>query len=216
MVRMLRVLLPLALALCALPFAAACGLEAAPARASSPTADARPAVRVDAAAVEVAYEDEEGGALEDVIEPAPLALADALAWQAPITGVVTSGFGWRALDDGFHDAVDIAAPLGADVVAPANMRVRTIAYQARAGRHLVADVMNDEGVVEWRLTFAHLSSVAVFEGDRVGKGERIGTIGLSGTATGAHLHFRVEAVQGDERTAVDPLTVFPSGTLRAQ
>lgn len=142
-----------------------------------------------------------------------LGLASHLAWQAPLAGVVSSPFGWRDLDASFHDAIDVAAPIGTEVVAPVDLRVRTIAYQARAGRYLVADVANEEGGVEWRLTFAHLSHVAVFEGDVVKRGQKLGLIGLSGTATGAHLHLRVEAVEDGERIAVDPLPLFAEGSF---
>lgn len=148
------------------------------------------------------------------VEPAQT-LAELLAWDAPIAGRLTSAFGHRDLGDSllastFHDAVDVAAPMGTPVTAPVKLRIRTIAYQARAGRYVIADVVNADGAVEWRLTFAHLSHVAVFEGDVLERGETLGRIGLSGSATGAHLHFRVEAVEGGERTAVDPLTAIPS------
>jgi hypothetical protein len=144
---------------------------------------------------------------------ADVGLAEHLAWQPPLTGVVSSAFGWRDLDASFHDAIDVAAPIGTEVVAPVDLRVRTIAYQARAGRYVIADVVNEEGAVEWRLTFAHLSHVAVFEGDVVKRGRKLGLIGLSGTATGAHLHLRVEAVEDGERIAVDPLPLFAEGSF---
>lgn len=140
-------------------------------------------------------------------------------WVPPVVGHITSRFG-DARDEGIHDAIDIAAEMGADVVAPADLVVSTIAYQARAGRYLVADVLRDDGTTRgdgWRLTFAHLSSTAVFEGDRVKKGDKLGLIGLSGSASGPHLHFRVERVtagdDGRKREAVDPLAVFTEAQL---
>lgn len=140
-------------------------------------------------------------------------------WVPPVVGQITSRFG-DARDEGVHDAIDIAAEMGADVVAPADLVVSTIAYQTRAGRYLVADVLRDDGTTRgdgWRLTFAHLSSTAVFEGDRVKKGDKLGLIGLSGTASGPHLHFRVERVtagdDGRKREAVDPLAVFTEAQL---
>lgn len=142
-----------------------------------------------------------------------LGLAAHLAWTAPIAGVLTSPFGWRELDGAFHDAIDVAAPIGTEVTAPVDLRVRTIAYQSRAGRYVIADVVDAEGAVEWRMTFAHLSQVAVFEGDVVKRGQKLGLIGLSGTATGAHLHLRVEAVEAGERIAVDPLPLFAEGVF---
>src|SRR5687768_2720712 len=54
-------------------------------------------------------------------------------WTPPATGRVSSRFGDRR--EGWHDALDVAAPIGTPVVAPADLRVRTIAYEGRAGRY---------------------------------------------------------------------------------
>lgn len=195
-------------ALLALCCACACTCDAPPATPQV-SASAQPNVAIDA----------EDVVIEHVpvreVEPvdADLGLAAHLAWQAPIAGILTSPFGWRELDGAFHDAIDVAAPIGTEVTAPVDLRVRTIAYQTRAGRYVIADVVDEEGAVEWRLTFAHLSQVAVFEGDVVKRGHKLGLIGLSGTATGAHLHLRVEAVEAGERIAVDPLPLFAEGSF---
>lgn len=182
-------------------------------------ADAKPPANANASATPAVATAGEDVVIEHVpvreVEPVDVdrGLAVHLAWQAPLAGVVSSPFGWRDLDASFHDAIDVAAPIGTAVVAPVDLRVRTIAYQERAGRYLIADVANEEGGVEWRLTFAHLSHVAVFEGDVVKRGQKLGLIGLSGTATGAHLHLRVEAVEDGERIAVDPLPLFAEGSF---
>lgn len=193
-------------ALLALACACSCTCGAPPREARVP---AQPAITVERE--DVVIEHVPVRELDSV--EADVGLATHLAWHAPIAGVLTSPFGWRELDGAFHDAVDVAAPIGTEVTAPVDLRVRTIAYQARAGRYVIADVVDEEGAVEWRLTFAHLSHVAVFEGDVVKRGQRLGLIGLSGTATGAHLHLRVEAVEGGERIAVDPLPLFAEGTF---
>lgn len=196
-------------ALLALGCACACTCEAPPQAQPDVRASAQPNVAVTAENVVI-----EHVPVREVepVEP-DIGLAAHLAWQAPIAGVLTSPFGWRELDGAFHDAIDVAAPIGTEVTAPVDLRVRTIAYQARAGRYVIADVVDEEGAVEWRLTFAHLSHVAVFEGDVVRRGQRLGLIGLSGTATGAHLHLRVEAVEAGERIAVDPLPLFAEGVF---
>lgn len=193
-------------ALLALACACSCTCGAPPRAARAP---AEPAVTVERE--EVVIEHVPVREAEPVV--ADVGLAEHLGWQAPIAGVLTSPFGWRDLDGAFHDAIDVAAPIGTEVVAPVDLRVRTIAYQARAGRYVIADVVDEEGAVEWRLTFAHLSHVAVFEGDVVKRGRKLGLIGLSGTATGAHLHLRVEAVEEGERIAVDPLPLFAEGVF---
>ena len=65
----------------------------------------------------------------------------------------------------------------------------------------------------FRLTFAHMSHVAVNEGQRVGRGELLGLTGVSGVVTGPHLHFRVEKVVDGARSAIDPLTVFTEAAI---
>lgn len=135
-------------------------------------------------------------------------------WLPPAVGRITSRFGDNR-EGSPHRAIDIAGDMGTEVVAPTDLVVSTIAYSARAGRYLVADVpaalgADQDGAADtWRLTFAHLSHTAVFEGDRVKKGEKLALIGVSGTASGPHLHFRIERVTRDGvREAIDPLTVF--------
>jgi len=56
-----------------------------------------------------------------------------------------------------------------------------------------------------RTLYAHLSTVAVAVGERVGTGSRVGAVGSSGYATGPHLHFEVR-LRG---AAVDPSSALP-------
>jgi murein DD-endopeptidase MepM/ murein hydrolase activator NlpD len=142
-------------------------------------------------------------------------------WLVPTRGPITTRFGERP-DGSLHDAIDIAAEIGTEVVAPADLRVRTIAYQTRAGRYVIADARRPDGSFRgagWRLTFAHLSHVDAVEGQDIAKGTMLGLIGLSGTASGPHLHLRVErAMQrggADVREPVDPLTVFDEADVLA-
>jgi murein DD-endopeptidase MepM/ murein hydrolase activator NlpD len=87
-----------------------------------------------------------------------------------------------------HHAIDIAATYGTPVVAAASGVV------VRAGW----DSYTQGGNVIWisdgtRLytTYNHLSAWTVKAGQSVSAGERIGSIGTSGDATGPHLHFEV-------------------------
>lgn len=52
--------------------------------------------------------------------------------------------------------------------------------------------------------YYHLKEFSVSEGERVGRGERIGAIGSTGRATGPHLHFGVRVPGG----RVDPTRLF--------
>jgi murein DD-endopeptidase MepM/ murein hydrolase activator NlpD len=55
-----------------------------------------------------------------------------------------------------------------------------------------------------RTFYAHLSRVAVRRGARVGAGQRVGTVGATGLATGPHLHLELR-IRG---AAVNPLPAF--------
>jgi murein DD-endopeptidase MepM/ murein hydrolase activator NlpD len=99
--------------------------------------------------------------------------------------------------NGFHTGIDLIAPAGTPV------------YAAREGRVVFADwfdgygflVVLDHGHGE-RTYYAHLSRIDVKRGIWVGQGVRVGRVGATGDATGAHLHFEVR-VRG---AAVNPLT----------
>ena len=189
--------------------AVACGddVEPMPAEVHPESAPVVVSVHVEQAGVEIAN------------VPDPRAEAIALGWVVPVQGRITTPFGDRP-DGSPHDAIDIAAPMGTPVRAPADLVVRTIAYQTRAGRYVTADIVRGDGSFSgpgYRLTFAHLPNVDAMEGQRVAAGTMLGLVGLSGTASGPHLHLRVEQVtsteDGPERTAIDPLTVFSEAEI---
>lgn len=118
----------------------------------------------------------------------------------PVRGILTSGFGTRR--DPItgrrtqHPAVDIAAPPGREVVAPADGIV------TRAGRlgGLGNAVYLSHG---FGLTtrYGHMSRLDVRPGQRVRRGDVIGYVGSTGRSTGYHLHYEVH-VDGE---AINPL-----------
>ncbi len=114
-----------------------------------------------------------------------------------------SGFGARRVINGQprmpHGGTDFAAAAGMPVVAANAGRVVLVADYFFPGR-LVAI---DHGLGLHTLYF-HLQTVRVGEGDRVERGQPIGTVGATGRATGPHLHFAVEV--GGAR--VDPATLL--------
>ncbi len=107
----------------------------------------------------------------------------------PVPGMEPgTGFGARRVINGRprapHTGVDYAAPAGTPVVAANDGRVALVAEYFFPGRLVVLD----HGLGLYTLYF-HLQDVAVEPGERVGRGQPIGSVGATGRATGPHLHF---------------------------
>jgi murein DD-endopeptidase MepM/ murein hydrolase activator NlpD len=117
----------------------------------------------------------------------------------PATGPVSSNFGLRRVLNGEpkspHAGLDVAAPLGAAVQAPAAGRVSLVGDFYFTGNVVFID--HGAGMVSM---MCHLSAVDVHDGDVVVRGQRIGRVGATGRVTGPHLHWAVSL--NDER--VDP------------
>ena len=107
----------------------------------------------------------------------------------PARGGVTSPFGERR-GGHRHPGVDIDGSTGDPVVAAAAGTVE-IAGRAPAGYsgYGILVVIDHGGGVH--SLYAHLSAVAVHAGQVVVPGQRVGSIGATGEATGSHLHFEV-------------------------
>ncbi|MAY34462.1 MAG: peptidase [Spongiibacteraceae bacterium] len=118
-----------------------------------------------------------------------LAFAGPFIW--PLEGPITGVFGSQRVYNGEprrpHFGVDVAAPTGTPVVAPADATV-TLAHPDMyfSGGTLVMD--HGYGVSS---TFIHLSEVTVKEGQQVRHGEVVGKAGATGRATGPHLDWRM-------------------------
>ena len=123
------------------------------------------------------------------------------AWPTPGYYYITSGFGWRTLygQPNFHTGIDISeyGIYGSPVVASNTGRVVRVRYYSTGyGYH----VMIDHGDNNWTV-YAHLSGIAVTEGEWVAQGQTVGYVGSTGNSTGPHLHFEIR-ING---TAVNPL-----------
>lgn len=102
-----------------------------------------------------------------------------------------------------HHAIDIAAPTGTPLVAVTDGYIRRKHWNRLGGRTLYL-TSEDE---RWDYYYAHLDEYAdgIEIGTRVRKGDVIGTVGATGNARGAHLHFQVLDRAGDGRgTPVNP------------
>ncbi|MDE3179637.1 MAG: M23 family metallopeptidase [Acidobacteriota bacterium] len=109
----------------------------------------------------------------------------------PVEGEVTDWFGERVDPfsgmESFHPGVDIAAPSGTPVRATADGIV------VEAGREEAGygnEVLIDHGFgISTR--YGHLRRIYVVDGQEVKKGQIIGAVGMTGRATGPHLHYEV-------------------------
>lgn len=118
----------------------------------------------------------------------------------------TSGFGMRkhpiTKKEQMHKGIDLAAPLGTDVVATASGKVIEIDYNPEGAGHYIKIKHNDA-----YLTFySQLSEILVKKEQKVKKGEVIGKVGSSGISTGPHLHYEVRI----DGKAVDPKDYIPN------
>jgi murein DD-endopeptidase MepM/ murein hydrolase activator NlpD len=108
----------------------------------------------------------------------------------PIQGWVTSGFGFR--NSPFtgliqmHEGLDISNQVGTPVIAPADGIISDIGNDLALGKLLV--ISHGFGMIT---RYAHLNKVLVRIGQKVKRGEKIAEIGMSGKATGPHLHYEV-------------------------
>ncbi len=123
-------------------------------------------------------------------------------FSLPVTGVISSGFGWRIHpvtgERKLHKGVDFAAPTGTPIFAAADGLV-TDAGWTDDGYGNIVELRHDDGSIT---LYAHANSVYVSKGQTVNKGQAIAQVGSTGRSTGPHLHFEV---QPDGRTAVDPM-----------
>lgn len=87
-----------------------------------------------------------------------------------------------------HRGIDLAAPLGTEVVASYSGEV-VVAGDSSLPKNFGLTVLIRYGNIQ--TLYAHLDSVVVNVGDRVRAGQRIGTVGETGKATGPHLHFEL-------------------------
>jgi murein DD-endopeptidase MepM/ murein hydrolase activator NlpD len=95
-----------------------------------------------------------------------------------------------------HEGIDLSAPMGAPIVAPASGRVISVGNEPGYGNTFQIDHGN--GIVT---KYAHCSRIVVHVGQHVTRGQLIATVGNTGLATGPHLHYEVH-VNGKP---VDPL-----------
>jgi murein DD-endopeptidase MepM/ murein hydrolase activator NlpD len=85
-----------------------------------------------------------------------------------------------------HEGIDVAAPTGTPIEAPAAGRVVEAGWESGYGNVVVID--HGFGI---QTKFAHTSKTLVRKGQHVERGDRIALVGSTGLATGPHLHYEV-------------------------
>ncbi len=112
-------------------------------------------------------------------------------WQWPVKGPISGVFGSQRILNGKpkrpHYGLDIAAPAGSPVVAPADGIVRLAEKDLY---YTGGTVMLDHGFGITSV-YSHMQTVTVQVGQRLRRGEQLGTVGATGRVTGPHLDWRV-------------------------
>jgi murein DD-endopeptidase MepM/ murein hydrolase activator NlpD len=125
--------------------------------------------------------------------------AGTMAWPVPGSHRITSNFGWRICPfhgRELHPGIDIGRPSAGGgwpqsaraIVAAADGEVLYAGYRGGYGNTVILDHGN--GVTT---LYAHQApgGIRVSTGQSVSRGQRIGTVGTTGSSTGLHLHFEV-------------------------
>lgn len=124
----------------------------------------------------------------------------ALCYVWPAKGRISSVYGSQRILNGSpkspHKALDIANVAGTPVYAAADGEVLLTYEDAYlAGNTILIGHGNDVTT-----SYIHLSKMDVKTGDKVKRGDKIGEIGMTGRATGPHLHWTVAY----KNTKIDP------------
>ncbi|MEM7324859.1 MAG: M23 family metallopeptidase [Actinomycetota bacterium] len=115
----------------------------------------------------------------------------ALGFQWPVVdGRVTSEYGYRIHPvygtRRLHAGIDIGAARGVPIASSNDGVVIFAGTQGGYGRTVIID--HGGGITT---LYAHMSEIGAVEGQLVDRGDIVGFVGASGTATGNHLHFEV-------------------------
>lgn len=112
----------------------------------------------------------------------------------PIQGNITSPFGWRTHpifnSKSFHSGIDIGGPNLGAIRSSNSGKVIYSGWYGGYGKVVIVEhgVINGKPITT---LYAHMSSIAVSNGQKVNKGQVLGYEGSTGYSTGPHCHFEV-------------------------
>lgn len=127
------------------------------------------------------------------------------AW--PVHGPISGVFGSQRILNGKpknpHNGVDVAAPKGTPIQAPAD----GVAVLVHHDMFYTGKTMMIDHGLGLTTVYAHMDSISVIEGQVLKQGDAIGTVGQTGRATGAHLHWGMtwKGVHLDPKLATGPM-----------
>jgi len=131
-------------------------------------------------------------------------------FTVPVDGRISSIFGLRRFFNEQarrpHSGLDIAAPQGTPIQAVESGTVIESGDFFFSGNMVYLD--HGQGLIS---LYAHMHTINVKPGDKIEKGQIIGTVGETGRVTGPHLHLAIIANQ----TLVDPLQFMPQLSEKA-
>jgi murein DD-endopeptidase MepM/ murein hydrolase activator NlpD len=127
----------------------------------------------------------------------------------PITqtfGANPGSYHYICRTDGSHNGIDYGLPMSTPVLAAAAGTV-TVAGMDNTGYGLHVRVLHSDGTLP---LYAHLSQIIATVNQALSAGQTLGVSGMTGDATGPHLHFELRARPNDCTSAVDPTPFFVS------
>lgn len=116
-------------------------------------------------------------------------LNSGVTFVKPTVGVITSNYGEREEifkgNGTFHNGVDIANYKGTKIVSSTDGIVKTCSQNGAYGKYV--EIENGDILTR----YCHLDKITTKEGSLLSAGEKIGEMGMTGQATGYHLHFEI-------------------------
>lgn len=120
-------------------------------------------------------------------------------FTTPVDGRLSSLFGLKRFFNNIpkrpHNGLDIAAPTGTSILAPASAKVIDVGNYYFNGNTVFLD--HGQGLLS---AYLHMNKITVKPGQIIKQGDALGTVGETGRVTGPHLHWIVYL----NKVAVDP------------